>query len=290
MAAIGEALRALPMRIEVIKNRILAHFPQSVRDRLWLTRQWMQRVLSGEAFKRRKPDRHSALKMERFGSFEIVFRRETADEEIMNHSFEKDIFFPAVPEYHPQPGDIIVDVGAHIGTFSLLAAQRVAPGSVHAIEASLDSFHFLRLNVALNDYPNIRPHHFAIAATDGVATLSHDNGNWGHSTVANLSKSEESVPAKSLKSFLDSAGIDNCQFMKFNCEGAEFPALLAASNETLRKVERYLVFYHCDLWKENTESDLVAHFQQAGFTCSILNKKTKRGWLVAMRNSLNTLA
>lgn len=286
MAATGEVPHTLPMRLEELKNRILARFPQSVRDRLWLTRQWMLRVLSGEAFKRRKPDRHSALKIERFGNFEIVFRGETADEEVMNHSFEKDIFFPAVPEYHPQPGDTIVDVGAHIGTFSLLAAQRVAPGIVHAIEASLDSFHFLRLNVALNDYPNIHAHHFAIAANDGVATLSHDNGNWGHSTVARLSKSAEPVPAKSLKSFLDSAGIDNCQFMKFNCEGAEFPALLAASNETLRKVGRYLIFYHCDLWKENTESDLVAHFQQAGFTCSILNKKAKRGWLVAVRGPI----
>lgn len=285
MAAIGEVPHTLPMRLEELKNRILARFPQSVRDRLWLARQWMLRMLSGGAFKRRKPDRHSALKMARFGRFEIVFRGETADEEVIKLSFENDIFFPAVPEYHPQPGDTIVDVGAHIGTFSLLAAQRIAPGIVHAIEPSLDSFHFLRLNVALNDYPNIRANHFAIAANDGVATLSHDNGNWGHSTIANLSKSEESVPAISLKSFFDSAGIDNCQLMKFNCEGAEFPALLAASKETLRKVERYLVFYHCDLWKENTESDLVAHFQQTGFNCSILNKKAMRGWLVAMRDS-----
>lgn len=272
------------MGLEQIKNRILARFPQGIRDRLWLSRQWMKRVLSGEAFKRPKPDRPSSLKIETFGGFEIVYRSQTADEAVIDHSFDKDIFFSAVPEYHPQPGDLIVDIGAHIGTFSLLAAKRIAPGTVHAIEASLDSFHFLRLNIALNECSNIQAHHFAIAGANGVATLSHDTGNWGHSTVANLSKTGESVPATSLESFLTSAGIQNCQFMKFNCEGAEFPALLAASKEVLRKVERYLVFYHCDLWKQNTESDLVDHFQKAGFTCIIRNKKAKRGWLVAIRN------
>lgn len=274
------------MEFEKIKNRLIAHFPQTVRDRLWLSRRWMKCLLSGELFKHPLPDRPSSLNIESFGDFEVAFRSQTADEAVFDHSFDKDIFFPAIPEYHPQSGDIIVDVGAHIGTFSLLAAKRVAPGAVHAIEASLDSFHFLRINAALNNCTNIYAHHFAIAATDGIVTLSHDIGNWGHSTVTHLSKSEESVPSISLGSFLDSANIDKCQFMKFNCEGAEFPALLASSHETLRRVERYLVFYHCDRWKENTEADIVAHFQQAGFTCSILNKKAKRGWLVAIRDPL----
>lgn len=273
------------MELENIKNRILARFPQRIRDRLWLSRQWMNRVLSGEAFKRPKPDRPSSLNIGSFGGFEVAFRDKTADEAVIDHSFENDIFFPAVPEYHPRPGDVIVDVGAHIGTFSLLAAKRVGPGTVHAIEASRDSFQFLRLNVALNDCTNIHAHHFAIADSDGVVTLSHDLGNWGHSTVANLSKSEETVPSRSLESFLLANGITNCQFMKFNCEGAEFPALLAASKDTLQKIERFLVFYHCDLWGKNTESDLVNHFQKAGFTCSIRNKKAKRGWLVALRDS-----
>ena len=55
-----------------------------------------------------------------------------------------------------RPGDIVVDVGANIGWYTLLAAQRVGPeGQVVAIEASPTIAEHLRANLALN--PSIAP-------------------------------------------------------------------------------------------------------------------------------------
>jgi hypothetical protein len=47
-----------------------------------------------------------------------------------------------------------------------------------------------------------------------------------------------------------------------------------------------LVLYHCDLWKENTEADLISHLESCGFDCVIRNRSEKRGWIIATRAAL----
>ena len=64
------------------------------------------------------------------------------------------VWEPVLSEFilrHVQEGDVCVDVGAHMGYFSLLFAQRVGPsGKVIAIEAAPDTVRRLRANLALN--------------------------------------------------------------------------------------------------------------------------------------------
>ena len=232
---------------------------------------------------RRGPDGPSTLAIGRLGRFEIAHRRGTADEQVIEES-QDDLFFAGVPEYQPAAGHVIVDIGAHIGTFALSASAKVGPsGQVHAIEASADSFNMLRINVALNHAENVAVHHLAIADTNGTCTLYHDNGNWGHSMVKRLSASSEQASCSTLAHFLETCGIQHCDFMKFNCEGAEFPILLATPPEVLRRTRAMLVLYHCDLWEKNTPADLVAHLERSGFQCTFRNRSEKRGWLVATR-------
>jgi FkbM family methyltransferase len=61
---------------------------------------------------------------------------------------------PVLTEFirrHVKQGDVCLDVGANIGYFSLLLAQRVAPsGKVIAIEAAPDTVRRLRANLELN--------------------------------------------------------------------------------------------------------------------------------------------
>jgi FkbM family methyltransferase len=227
-------------------------------------------------------DRPSGVAIGTFGGFEIAYRKGTADEAVIRHSFDNDIFFSRVHEYQPNEGDVIIDIGAHIGTFSILAASKVRCGKVHAIEASEDSYHLLKINVALNRSENIAFHHLAITDTEGVCTLHHDIGNWGHSTVKRLSNSSERVQSCTLSTFLEKNQIAKCQFMKLNCEGGEFPIILGASRDALRRFGIILILYHCDLWSNNTERDLIAHLESCGFECAIRHHSTERGWIIAV--------
>jgi FkbM family methyltransferase len=219
------------------------------------------------------------------GEFNVAYREGTADEKVIAHSFANDIFFSGVPEYQPRADDVIVDIGAHIGTFSLLAASKAPRGRVHAVEASQETFNYLRINAALNPTLNLIPHRLALTDQDGVVTLHHDSGNWGHSIMKRLHSAGESVQAMSLGSFLQANGIDEVAFIKFNCEGAEFPILMTASREVLRRVRMMLILYHLDLAEHYTREALLARLSEADYQIDLRNLTRRRGWIIATRRS-----
>lgn len=227
------------------------------------------------------------LAIGRFGDLEIAYRRSTADEHVIAETVDHDLFFSEMPEYAPREGDCIMDIGAHIGVFSLYAALRVKPGIVYAIEASAETFNLLRINIVLNKINNISAHHLALGGHSGTCTLYHDTytGNWGHSVVRRLSSRFESVSCVTLLEFFKENDIKECSLVKLNCEGSEFPILLNTPFDVLKRVQYFLVLFHCDLWTANTEDDLVAHLEAAGFSCSIRNRTPNRGWLIAVNPS-----
>jgi len=227
--------------------------------------------------------RSSTLRIRNFDGFEMAYRPGTVDEAVLKDSFSHDIFFSGIPEYQPSETDVILDVGAHIGTFAMLAASKAPRGEVHAIEACQDTFDFLRMNAALNRKANLHTHHLALSNKHGFCTLYHDAENWGHSVVRQQSVSSETVESRTLQEFFEENGITRCNFVKFNCEGAEFPILLGSSSELLRRISVMLVLYHGDLWTENPKEDMISHLQASGFDCMIRNQTESRGWIVAMQ-------
>jgi FkbM family methyltransferase len=258
-----------------LKNRVSSLLPNGIKALLRPIHDKAQQMFGGAPV-----DASSMLAIQAVDGFDVAYRKGTADELVLRDSFSHDIFYSGVPEYHPAENDVIIDIGAHIGTFSLLSSSRARLGRVYAVEASQDTFNLLRINVALNHITNISVHHVAIAEKEGQVTLYHDRGNWGHSIVKPLSAFSETVESTTLTRFMEKNGIRHCHFMKFNCEGAEFPIVLGTSQETLSRIGITLILYHCDLWGKNTEADLVAHLHSAGFTCAIRNKTPQRGWII----------
>jgi len=57
--------------------------------------------------------------------------------------------------FKPRRGDVVVDVGAHVGKYALVAAKNVGSGKVIAIEAHPENFNALLKNIHLNGFRNI---------------------------------------------------------------------------------------------------------------------------------------
>lgn len=98
--------------------------------------------------------------------------------------------------------------------------------------------------------------HLALSDRRGYTKLYFSRENWGHSLVHRGIASWEDVPTDSLRNFLRDKGIDTCDFIKLNCEGAEFRSLLSTPREVLRKFGISLVLYHCDLVEEDILSKI----------------------------------
>ncbi len=239
----------------------------------------------------------SSIRIESFEGFEVAYRKGTVDEKVIAGSFSHDDFSSGAPEltlegnslapfYQTADDHVIIDVGAHIGLFSLLASSKVKRGKVYAIEPSEDSFNLLRINVALNNATNISVHHLAITDRQGTCRIYYGWGNWGHSIVNHRrSHHYEIVQSSTLADFLESNKIDRCHFMKLNCEGAEFPILLSSPSSVLQRFNMILVAYHCDFWTSNTDTDLLSHLQSSGFSTIVRNRSERRGWIIAENNT-----
>jgi FkbM family methyltransferase len=227
--------------------------------------------------------RGAGIGLGRFDGRWLAYRLHSVDTAVLHHSFANDIFFAAIPDLTLADDAVIVDVGAHIGTFALLASEKALRGRVYAIEASRETFNLLAANVELNRRSNIELSHLALAGHDGPITLHHDpDGNYGHSITKSLSASHEVVPGVTLERYLNDRALADVAVAKFNCEGAEFPILLTASPATLRRIAVMVILYHCDLAGQPVTA-LIDHLHAAGFSTRRREESADRGWIIAER-------
>src|SRR5262245_18954658 len=94
-----------------------------------------------------------------------------------------------------QPGMTVVDLGAHIGYFTLMSARLVGPnGRVYAFEPSPSSFLMLRKNISANGYDDrVSAVAEAVADAPGRARLHEVEGS---SVSAHLDvESQEEEPS-----------------------------------------------------------------------------------------------
>ena len=232
------------------------------------------------------------LEIGRFGGFNVAYRTGTADVSVIEHSFENDIIFACIPEYKPKPDHTIIDIGAHIGTFALLAARKVPNGKVYAIEANGETFNYLYINKHLNYLDNLITHHLALSSNaNGSITLYHAEGNWGDSITRKhfFATEMEKVTTTNLAQFMENNTINSCDLIKLNCEGAEFQIILTTPIYILKRIKSMLVFFHLDLIKGYDLEQINNYLISAGFKTRVHfkvkagGKSKHRGWVVATK-------
>jgi FkbM family methyltransferase len=227
------------------------------------------------------------MKQTNIGRFKVLYRENTSDEEVIDHSFDNDIFFKSLYEYSPGKMDFIIDVGAHIGTFSLLAATKVSAGKVFSFEPCGETFELLKNNLELNNSLNVTPYKQALSGHTGQARLYYDSdyGNWGHTISKNISDKGEDVETISITDFFRQEKINKCNLIKFNCEGAEFDIILSTPPSILKNIENMLILYHEDLAEGRSHMELIKYLEENKFYIHLINQSNNppRGWLIAYK-------
>jgi FkbM family methyltransferase len=228
----------------------------------------------------------SIIQTKEHNTFTMAFRAGSVDEQVIKDTLHDDMFFKGVPEYLPKKNDVIIDVGAHIGAFAVQAATRISRSTIYAIEPSDESYELLKKNIVLNKCENVFPFKIGLNDKPGRVRLFHDveHGNWGHSIVKQFSDEYEEINCDTLANFLATNGIQKCNFIKFNCEGAEFKILLSTPIEVMRKIETMLILYHSDLERKYSLNELISHLKAAEFLISKRFQFGERGWIVAHRS------
>lgn len=218
----------------------------------------------------------------RYDTLTVYYRKGTEDEKVLAHSFDNDIYFKEIPSFKPRRSPVIIDVGAHIGTFSILASIKYPGSRVFAMEASRETFDILSKNVQVNHLP-IKVLHNALLDRNATVQLFHNavSGNWGHSITRVFDSSSEEVKAITLERLVSENDIDLIDLAKFNCEGSEFSILTKAPEAVLSKIGLGIILYHEDLAEKGYRlEDLVSLFERKAFRKLVIRKSRDRGWLI----------
>lgn len=147
-----------------------------------------------------------------------------------------------------EPGDVVVDIGAHVGVVSMYLAKRHPRVTVYAFEPLPPTFALLERNLARNRVRNVVPVNVAITADGRDLQISASLESNSGGATANLATPALpghvlfTVSSVTLDDALDSLGIDRVRLLKIDCEGSEHEILLNA--RCLDRVEHLRAEFH----------------------------------------------
>lgn len=172
----------------------------------------------------------------------------------------------AYADYFPmQQSATVVDVGAHYGFFSFFAALNLNSDSkIHSIEASGENFKVLQKNLDRNNFSTIKAHQIGLSDKSGTRPF-YGGPSFNHSFFSSSQKNPVTISTLSLKDFMAQEKIEFIDFLKLDCEGAEFPILLHAGEAEMQKIKTISMEFH-DLPEEGYSSlQLIEHLKKHGF-------------------------
>lgn len=133
-----------------------------------------------------------------------------------------------VQQFSPKIGDIVIDVGAAFGFYTILASKRVSQqGRVVAIEPQPDSFKMLNKNIKLNKLTNIVTLNYAVSSRKTTLKLYSSYSTIQERAGQSLQSYIE-VSADNLDNLLRQLDIDQVNWIKVDVEGAELEVLKGA--------------------------------------------------------------
>lgn len=166
---------------------------------------------------------------------------------------------------------IVLDVGANVGVFALLAATRAS--RVVAFEPSPTMGRYLRDNIALSHLRNVEHVQAAVTGVTGACSLLLDDAPTASRVLRCPPPADESgrtvtVPGFSLRDAMDNNQLEEVDLLKLDCEGSEFDIITDTKVSVLRRARRIVAELHPQI-AGRTEAEVFDKLTSAGFTCRI---------------------
>ena len=200
-------------------------------------------------------------------------------------------------------GNLVIDVGANIGYFSLIMAKCVENGKVFSFEPELKNFELLEKNLDENEYSNVVLENKAVGNKNGITEmyLADKNDNiysssmhkiFSSKIVSQLSNTISVNIIKLDEYFVNLGLINKIDLVKIDVEGAEFDVLrgmekIIDGNKNIKIIMEFCL--------ENLEDfgsnpkDIMHFLKDKGFKIWKINEIEKNLQQVFEINDLMTL-
>jgi FkbM family methyltransferase len=178
----------------------------------------------------------------------------------------------------------VVDIGANIGYYTLIAARLVGKkGTVYAFEPEPTNYKLLCENIAINGYTNVVPIEKAVSNATGKTKLYvnaaiADVSSFAKDNVLTHSKNLDCLEVETitLDDFFErTVGDDRIDLMKIDVEGAE-ELVVDGAERVLRnnRLKVLMEFIPDQLRRAGTDPlQLLYKLQNHGFEMKLLNER-----------------
>lgn len=155
----------------------------------------------------------------------------------------------ALHEMEFEPGDIVIDIGAHVGVMSIYLAKKRPDLQVYAFEPHPLNYLNLLRNIKANGLQNVYAFNTAVSADGRELTLAGDytqnTGGMGLCNTRDEHAERVIVQSKSIADVFALVASTQIGLLKIDCEGAEYEVLGAAMEQgLLDTVDRLVGEFH----------------------------------------------
>lgn len=212
----------------------------------------------------------------RVNDAELVFniRKNSDDYYILRPLYE----YEHLKYFRPEMGDVVFDVGAHVGKYTCYAGKLVGKGGeVISIEANPLNFSALQENIKLNALENVKAYNLAAADFNGIVELNFSKDFGGSSIIKKRGTRCVKVPAMRLDHLMESENIEGIDWMKIDVEGAEL-LVLKGLGKRIKDVKRILA----EVSHENKDA-FETFMRKNNFEFKIISTHTYHNYYFAER-------
>lgn len=149
----------------------------------------------------------------------MTIRPGSYDLYVLGEVFWEQVYAPRLKQI--KAPEVVVDLGANIGAFSVWAAKRWNPGRIVAVEMENDNFTLLQENIRLNGLENnVIPVKVCVWDENRQVGIKKHPFNLGMHQGCPASI-EGGVPALTMDRLLDMVKVSKVDILKMDIEGAE---------------------------------------------------------------------
>ncbi|MFA5797275.1 MAG: FkbM family methyltransferase [Candidatus Woesearchaeota archaeon] len=187
---------------------------------------------------------------------------------MLMESFGMKYYTPKGFEIHEN--DTVIDIGAHIGSFTLYAARFANKGKIYSFEPLPENYSILIKNIRRNNIKNIATYKMAISRHTGTSYLHlYDGVHTGSSSLYERNSNKKiQIKTITLEKFIIENGIKQIDFIKMDCEGAEYEILFNTPEKILRMIKKISMEYH-DSINRHKHNELMTFFRKKGFSARL---------------------
>ncbi len=177
----------------------------------------------------------------------------------------RDAYFPKGFEINEN--DTVIDIGAHIGSFSILAAKKAK--RVISFEPFENTYALLEENMKLNGISNMEAVNIGVSGKKETIKLYFEENDSCRNGAFVEKENSVDIKCTTLREIFGKYRIERCNFLKMDCEGSEYGILLNAPDEILEKIDKIVMEYHDGFIDGLSHEDLRKFLEGRGFAVTV---------------------